>query len=287
MPARSCWARTRRPACRSRCARAPTATMCSSARQRQRQRPTGAAPVEEPAQGRREKAKARRRRRPRKSPSAPRCRAGCRRPTSTLETALGAAGAAARRRPHPETGEPIIAGIGRFGPYLKHGDAYKSLGGDDDVLTIGLNRAVALLAEPAKGGRRTQPGKALGNHPADAAPITLAQRPLRPLHPPRQAAGLPAQGQRARRAHPRRRRRAAGRQGGEGQGRQGREIRRGQGPQGQEQGGAGGRRVRHSGAGEHRPEAADPQARRRLRRRTPTLPALCADHSPLPRLAAS
>jgi DNA topoisomerase-1 len=74
---------------------------------------------------------------------------------------------------HPESGEPIVAGLGRFGPYLKHGDAYKSLRGDDDVLTIGLNRAVALLAEPSKGGRRTVPGKTLGNHPADGAPITL------------------------------------------------------------------------------------------------------------------
>ena len=53
---------------------------------------------------------------------------------------------------HPETGEPIIAGIGRFGAYIKHGTTFKSLAADDDVLTIGLNRAVVLLAEPASGG---------------------------------------------------------------------------------------------------------------------------------------
>ena len=75
---------------------------------------------------------------------------------------------------HPETGEAIIAGIGRFGPYLKHGSIFKSLGKDDDVLTIGLNRAVALLAEAKTGGRRSShPGKALGDHPTDGAPVTL------------------------------------------------------------------------------------------------------------------
>ncbi|MFZ4761241.1 MAG: type I DNA topoisomerase [Alphaproteobacteria bacterium] len=51
---------------------------------------------------------------------------------------------------HPETGEDISAGIGRFGPYLKHGSAYTSLPKDDDVLTIGMNRAVDVLAEAAK-----------------------------------------------------------------------------------------------------------------------------------------
>jgi DNA topoisomerase I len=55
---------------------------------------------------------------------------------------------------HPETGEAICAGIGRFGAYLKHGPTFKSLGADDDVLSIGLNRAVALLAEPSGTQRR-------------------------------------------------------------------------------------------------------------------------------------
>jgi DNA topoisomerase-1 len=67
---------------------------------------------------------------------------------------------------HPETGEPISAGIGRFGAYLKHGAAFASLGADDDVLTIGLNRAVTLLAE-AKSGQRRGPQllRELGSHP--------------------------------------------------------------------------------------------------------------------------
>ena len=68
----------------------------------------------------------------------------------------------------------ITAGIGRFGPYLKHGPVYKSLAKDDDVLTIGLNRAISLLAEPKGANRRGgAPGKPLGNHPADGAPVTL------------------------------------------------------------------------------------------------------------------
>ncbi len=75
---------------------------------------------------------------------------------------------------HPSDGKKIVAGIGRFGPYIKHGDEFRSLRGDDDVLTIGINRAVALLAEPKKGGRRTPtPLRVLGPHPRDAAPVNL------------------------------------------------------------------------------------------------------------------
>ncbi|MCH8213969.1 MAG: type I DNA topoisomerase [Proteobacteria bacterium] len=69
---------------------------------------------------------------------------------------------------HPETGEPIAAGIGRYGPYLRHGGVYLSLKGDDDVLTIGLNRAVTVIADAPK----KAPAKTLGKHPADGKPIT-------------------------------------------------------------------------------------------------------------------
>ena len=73
---------------------------------------------------------------------------------------------------HPESGEPILAGIGRFGPYVKHQKDYASLEDGDDALTVGINRAVVLLAEKkARGGkggfRRGRPaGKVLGQHPA-------------------------------------------------------------------------------------------------------------------------
>ena len=46
---------------------------------------------------------------------------------------------------HPETGKAILAGIGRYGPWLKHGAAYVALPEDEDVLAVGLNRAVALV----------------------------------------------------------------------------------------------------------------------------------------------
>jgi DNA topoisomerase I len=74
--------------------------------------------------------------------------------------------------PYPETGEMITAGIGRFGPYVKLGPTYKSLDADDDVLTIGLNRAVVLLAE-AKQRPAAPAGRALGDHPRDGKPVTL------------------------------------------------------------------------------------------------------------------
>ena len=73
---------------------------------------------------------------------------------------------------HPETGTMITAGIGKFGPYLKYGDIYKSLGRDDDVLEIGMNRAVEVLAT-AKARTRV-PAQTLGNHPADEQPVTLS-----------------------------------------------------------------------------------------------------------------
>ncbi|MGM4891378.1 type I DNA topoisomerase [Tardiphaga sp. 839_C3_N1_4] len=71
---------------------------------------------------------------------------------------------------HPETGEPISAGLGRFGPFVKHEKTYASLEAGDEVFDIGLNRAVTLIAEKiAKGpsGRRfgADPGKPLGDHP--------------------------------------------------------------------------------------------------------------------------
>ena len=75
-----------------------------------------------------------------------------------------------------------MAGIGRFGPYLQHDGKYKSIPKDDDVLTIGLNRAVDLLAQESKGRGRDAPRPASrrqssGRQPAGHA----ARRPLRPL----------------------------------------------------------------------------------------------------------
>jgi DNA topoisomerase-1 len=79
---------------------------------------------------------------------------------------------------HPEDNEPILAGVGRFGPYVKHGKTYASLEEGDDVLNVGLNRAVTLIAEkkanPGRGRRfGADPGKVLGEHPDKGGPIVV------------------------------------------------------------------------------------------------------------------
>lgn len=69
---------------------------------------------------------------------------------------------------HPESGKPIMAGFGRYGPYIQHDGKYASLGAAEEVFEVGLNRAVSLLAEKAASSRaRRGPNviKELGEHP--------------------------------------------------------------------------------------------------------------------------
>jgi DNA topoisomerase-1 len=76
---------------------------------------------------------------------------------------------------HPETGKMISAGIGRYGPFVQHDGTYANLENAEEVFSIGLNRAVALIAEKvAKGSRRGTPAalKDLGEHP-DGGRITV------------------------------------------------------------------------------------------------------------------
>ncbi len=78
----------------------------------------------------------------------------------------------------PEDGEPILAGVGRFGPYVKHGKVYASLEDGDNVLTVGFNRAMHLIADkianPKKGRRfGADPGKTLGEHPDKGGSIVV------------------------------------------------------------------------------------------------------------------
>jgi DNA topoisomerase-1 len=76
--------------------------------------------------------------------------------------------------PHPENGDMIVVGVGRFGPYLKTGEQYVKLGPDDDILTLGLNRAVAIIAEaPARRSNVKRDRKLIGDHPDDGKPIEL------------------------------------------------------------------------------------------------------------------
>jgi DNA topoisomerase-1 len=77
-----------------------------------------------------------------------------------------------------DDGEPILAGVGRFGPYVQHGKIYANLTPGDDVLTIGLNRAVTLIEEkkakgPRKGRFGADPGRALGDHPDKGGSIVV------------------------------------------------------------------------------------------------------------------
>ena len=72
---------------------------------------------------------------------------------------------------HPETGKLITAGLGRYGPFVLHDGMYANLESIEDVFTVGINRAVTLLAEKAAGGKsrfqRAKPTvlKDLGEHP--------------------------------------------------------------------------------------------------------------------------
>src|SRR5215207_2140851 len=79
---------------------------------------------------------------------------------------------------HPDDGEDIIGGVGRFGPYVKHGKIYANIGNDEDILNVGLNRAVTLIEEkkanPGKGRRfGADPGRTLGDHPQKGGPIVV------------------------------------------------------------------------------------------------------------------
>ncbi len=79
---------------------------------------------------------------------------------------------------HPSDGQVIEAGLGRFGPYVKHGKVYANLPSVEDVFEIGLNRAVALIAEkianPRAGrGAAQKPLKELGAHPATGNPVNV------------------------------------------------------------------------------------------------------------------
>jgi len=87
--------------------------------------------------------------------------------TVTLEQALGLLSLPRLVGIHPEAKEPIEAGIGRFGPFVKMGGIFASLDKVDDVLAVGLNRAVDLLAQKLASVRT------LGGHPKDREPVLV------------------------------------------------------------------------------------------------------------------
>lgn len=79
---------------------------------------------------------------------------------------------------HPETGKPITAGLGRYGPFVSHDGQYANLDSVEEVFTVGENRAVSLLAEKkSRGGRRAGPKalKELGDHPELGGAVTVRE----------------------------------------------------------------------------------------------------------------
>ena len=85
----------------------------------------------------------------------------------TLEQAVGLLSLPRLVGLHPELGEPIEAGVGRFGPYVKMGAIFASLEKDDDILEVGMNRAMDVL------GKKLASVRTLGAHPKDREPVLV------------------------------------------------------------------------------------------------------------------
>ena len=71
---------------------------------------------------------------------------------------------------HPETGEPILANIGRYGPYVQHQRTFASLGKEDDIFEVDLDRALELIAKKEK---KSQALRVLGKHPKTGDPVEV------------------------------------------------------------------------------------------------------------------
>ena len=99
--------------------------------------------------------------------------------TITLEDALKLLSLPREIGVHPESGETITAALGRYGPYLQAGKQSASLENIEDLFEIGVNRAVAILAERSKmrfqnrGANSNSIIKELGEHPDDGMTIKV------------------------------------------------------------------------------------------------------------------
>ncbi len=96
--------------------------------------------------------------------------------TLTLEQAVSLLALPRPVGDHPEDGKPITAGLGRYGPFILHAGTYANVADIEEVFSIGLNRAVVLLAEKRAGkfagrGAAVAPLKDLGAHPETGEPV--------------------------------------------------------------------------------------------------------------------
>ena len=154
------------------------------------------------------------RRRRSRAPAA--CSATCRSTPSTLDDALRLLSLPRTVGTDPESGEPITAQNGRYGPYLKKGTDSRSLEREDQLFTITLDEALAIYAQPKQRGRaaaeraaaraRRRPGLRQAGHGQG--------RPLRSVRHRRRDQRDAAQGRRPAVGHDRARGRAAGREAG-------------------------------------------------------------------------
>jgi DNA topoisomerase-1 len=101
----------------------------------------------------------------------------------TVETAVALLSLPRQLGLHPETKKEIYAGVGRFGPFVRHGTEYRSLTAQDNVLNIDLKRALELLNQP-KGARRARKPvellRTIGKHPDDGEAVALMNGPYGP-----------------------------------------------------------------------------------------------------------
>ncbi len=95
--------------------------------------------------------------------------------TVDLETALQLLRLPRTLGTHPETGKPVQAGVGRYGPYVAHDGRYVSLRPPDHVLTVDLERALELLATASSRGRGSTVLRELGPHPEDGEPVQILE----------------------------------------------------------------------------------------------------------------
>ncbi len=93
--------------------------------------------------------------------------------TMTLEIALSLLALPRELGKHPDTGKPIVVNNGKFGPYILHDGKFTTLPASEDLLTIGINRAVEVMAQAPQKGAANVALKSLGKHPDDGLEVAI------------------------------------------------------------------------------------------------------------------